>query len=105
MPISARRAGYRYRSPWQDDFHNVTADLVRDRLSELARGLRAEGRLYATRAATISRELEDDLRHAGVIFEHLLYLLEECDGALIVEDFPEANNEGGRLIEFGKVPR
>ena len=88
----------------ENDFHNVTADLVRDRLRELARRLRAERRLHAPYAATVPRKLEDHLRNAGVILQDLLDLLKKRDGALVIQNLSEADHEGRGLIEFGNVP-
>ena len=103
MPISRWASGL--PSTREDDLHDVTANLARDVLRQLARRLRTEGRLDAPHSASISRELEHDLRHAGVILEDFLDPLEKRDRALVVQNLPEANDQRGWFIEFGKVPR
>jgi len=95
MPISRYTSGR--PSPREDDLHDVAAHLVGDSVRELARRLRTERSLNPAHPATISRELEHDLRYPGVILEDLLDLLEERDGALVVQNLPEADDERRRF--------
>jgi hypothetical protein len=86
------------RSTREDDFDNVATDLMGDRLGQLTRRPRAERRLYPPHAATVSRQLEDHLGDARVVFEDLLDLLEERDGALVIQDLAKADDESKRLV-------
>ena len=82
----------------KDDLDDVSTDFSRDRIGELARGLRTERRLDPAHPPAVAREVQDDLGHPGVILEDFLDLLEKLDGALVIEHLPEANDERRRIL-------
>src|SRR5437667_801611 len=88
----------RARSAREDDLHDVAADLAGDRFGQFTRRFRPEGSLHPPHPATTPGKLQDDLRRAGIPRKDHLDLLEERDGPVIVQDFPEADEEWRRLV-------